>query len=114
MLWVRRNAVGLFGLALAFAALAVGAEAYRTGVRRDEQARAIPRRLERGEAELAEQHRKSIAVLTGYADALRPVTFYIAGVAAIVGVWQLRRSQPTVWLTVAVLVFAVGAVVLAL
>ena len=81
MQWLRRNAVGLLGLALAVVAVTSGAEAYRTGVRRDEQARAIPRRLERGEADLAEQHRKTVSVLSGYADVTRTVAYNFAGLA---------------------------------
>lgn len=114
MLWMRRNAIGLIGVVLAIVAIATGAEAYCIGWQRDEQLRVIPQRLERGEAELAEQHRKSVRILNSYADALRPVSFYAAGVAVVVGFWHLRRGQPTRWLTAAVVVLAVAAVLLAL
>jgi hypothetical protein len=111
--WLRRNAVGVFGLVLAVIALVAGVEAYRTGVWRDEQARAIPRRLERGETDLAEQHRKSVAVLGGYADVVRTVAYLFAGFAAVAGVLHTTRSRPSLWLTGVVVVLAVGAVALA-
>lgn len=114
MQWLRRNAVGLLGVALGVVALAIGAEAYRTSVRRDEQARAIPRRLERGEADLAERHRRSVEVLTEYADALRAVTYYAAGFAAMAAVWHVSRGRPNLWLTGLTAVLILGAVSLAL
>ena len=114
MQWLRRNAVGLFGLALAVVAVAGGAEAYRTGVRRDEQARAIPRRLEGGEADLAEQHRKSVAALRDYADVTRTVAYNFAGLAVAAGALHSIRSRPSLWLTWVMVVLAVGAVALAL
>ena len=113
MQWLRRNAVGLLGLALAVVAVVGGAEAYRAGVWRDEQARAIPRRLERGEADLAEQHRRSVAALSGYADVVRSVAYQFAGLAAAAGVLHASRSRPSLWLTGVVAVLAVGAAVLA-
>ena len=114
MQWLRRNAVGLLGLALAVVAVASGAEACRSGVRSDEQSRAIPRRLVRGEADLAEQHRKSVAALSGLADVTRTVACNFAGLAAAAGVLHASRSRPSLWLTGATAVLAVGAVVLAL
>ena len=111
--WLRRNAVGVLGLALAVVAIAAGAEAYRTGDERDEQARAILRRLERGETDLAEQHRRSVAALSGYADAVRSVAYLFVGLAAAAEVLHASRSRPSLWLTGVVAVLAVGAVVLA-
>lgn len=113
MQWLRRNAVGLLGLALAVVAVVGGAEAYRAGVWRDEQARAIPRRLERGEADLAEQHRKSVAALSGYADVTRTVAYRFAGFAAVIGALHASRSRPSLWLTGVTAVLAAGAVGLA-
>lgn len=113
MQWLRRNAVGLLGLVLAIAALVSGAEAYWAGVRRDEQARAIPRRLERGEVELAEQHRKTVAALSGLADVTRTVAYNFAGLAVVAGILQAGRSRPNLWLIGATAVLAAGAVALA-
>jgi hypothetical protein len=114
MQWLRQNAVGLLGLALAAVAITSGAEAYRSDVRRDEQARAIPRRLERGEAELAEQHRRSVAALRDYADVTRTVAYSFAGLAAAAGALHAVRPRPSWWLIGATAVLAVGAVALAL
>lgn len=113
MQWLRRNTLGLLGLTLAVVAIASGAEAYRSGVRRDEQSRAIPRRLERGEADLAEQHRRSVTALSGYADVTRTVAYCLAGLAVIAGALNATRSQSSPWLIGVVIILAVGAVVLA-
>jgi hypothetical protein len=110
---LRANAVGLLGLLLAIVALAGGAEAYRAGVRRDEQSRAIPRRLERGEADLAEQHRKSVAVLSNYSDVTRSVAYSFAGFAAVVGAMHVKRPRPSFWLAGVLIVLVMGAVGLA-
>lgn len=114
MQWLRWNAIGVFGLALAVVSVAGGAEAYRAGVRRDEQARAIPRRVERGEADLAEQHRKAVAALDDLADVTRTVAYSFAGFAAVAGVAHAGRSRRSLWLTGVTAVLAVGAIVLAL
>jgi hypothetical protein len=113
MSWLRTNAVGLLALALAVVALALGFDAHRTAVRRDEQARAVERRLERGEADLAEQHRRGADVLRDLADVLRTLTYYAAGAAIVVGAWDVWRRWPNLWLTGATALLAVGAIALA-
>src|SRR5262249_54766631 len=113
MQWLRRNTVGVLGLALAVVALAAGAEAYRVGVLRDEQARAIPRRLERGEADLADQHRRSVAALSSYAEGVRPVAYLFAVLAVPMAVLHARWSRPSRWVAVMAVLLAVGAAVLA-
>ena len=113
MIWARRNRVGLLGLVLALAAFAIGTEGYRSGVRRDEQERAISRRLARDEAESAERHRESVAALSEYVAVLRPLAFCVAGAAMVAGAWTLCRRQPAVWLSGAVFILAAGAVLLA-
>ncbi|MBY0456922.1 MAG: hypothetical protein K2V38_06265 [Gemmataceae bacterium] len=95
MRWVRRNWVGLLGLALAGVAVVSGVESHRAGLRRDEQAATIPRRLERGEADLAEQHRKAVSVLDDYASVTRTVAFSFAGLAAAAVALQVARSRPS-------------------
>lgn len=114
MHWLCRNAIGLLGLALAVAAFAIGVDAYRTSLQRDEQARAIPLRLELGEADLAEQHKKGVAALSSLVDVLRPLTYYVAVLATVVGVWDARRRQASLWLIGATIVLAVVAVGFAL
>lgn len=114
MKWLRQHALEVLGLVLAVVAVVAGAEAYRAGVRRDEQARAIPRRLERGEADLAEQHRKSAKVLSEYADVTRTVAYSFAGLAATAWATHAGRFRPTPWLTGLTAVLAAGAIVLAL
>jgi hypothetical protein len=113
MQWLRANAVGLAGLLLALVAFAGGLEAYRAGVRRDEQSRMIPRRLERGESDLAEQHRKSVAVLSEYSNVTRSVAYSFAGFAAVVGAMHVKRPRPSMWLTAVLAVLVAGAVGLA-
>jgi hypothetical protein len=92
MWWVRRYWVGLLGLVLALTAIASGVESYRAGLRRDEQASAIPRRLERGETDLAEQHRRAVAGLSEYADVTRTVAYSFAGLAVAAVALQVARS----------------------
>lgn len=113
MQWLRANAVGLTGLLLALVAMAGGVEAYRAGVWRDEQARAIPRRLERGEADLADRHRKSVTVLSEYSDVTRSVAYSFAGFAAVVAAMHVKRPRPSFWLAGVLAVLVVGAVGLA-
>ncbi len=113
MNWLRRNWVGLIGWAFAAVALASGASAYHYAAQRDEQARAIPHRLQRGEADLAKQHERAVEVLSGLVDALRSVTFSFAAFAAVVAAWGARR-HPNVWLIAATAVQVVAAVGLAL
>lgn len=114
MQWFRRNAVGLFALTLAVVAFTSGAEAYRSGIQRDEQARAIQRRLERGEVDLAEQHRKSAIALSSYADVTRSVAYSFAGLAAAAWVLHAIRSRPSLRLASVIGVLTVAAVLLAL
>jgi hypothetical protein len=102
------------GLALAVLALGLVLSAYRYEVQRDEQARGIALRLERGELDLAERHRRAVAVLGKLADALRELTFYAAGAAIAAGAWGARRPRTNLWLTGATVVLAVGGIVLAL
>ena len=113
MNWLRRNAVGVLGLALAALALALGASAYRYGAQRDDQARAIPFRLQRGETDLAERHRRAVKALSGLADALRTLTFYAAVSAVVAAVWAVQH-RPNLWLPGSAIVLAAGAVALAL
>lgn len=113
MNWLRRNLVGLTGVALALAALALGASAYRHGVRRDEQARGVALRLNRGEPEMAERHREGAAALGELADVLRSLAFYAAAAAVAVGAWGVG-SRTSLWPTGATAVLAAGAVALAL
>lgn len=113
MLWLRRNWVGVLGMLLALIAVGGGVESLRAGIRRDQQAAAIPRRLERGEADLAEQHRKSVAVLSEYADVTGTVAFSFTGLAATAVALSLARSRPSLWLIGITVVLSIGAVALA-
>jgi len=113
-IWVRRNVIGLLGLMLAVVSVALGADAYRSGVQRDEQARGIRLRLERGEADLADRHRRAVAALSVIADTERMLTFYAAGAALAAGAWGARRPRSNLWLAGATVVLAAGAIVLAI
>lgn len=114
MHWLRWNAVGLFALVLAVVAVVGGAEAVRAGALRDEQVRAIPRRLARGEADLAEQHQRAATALSEYADVTRAVAYRFAGLAAVAAALHVSRSRPNMWLAGLTVLFAAGAVALAL
>ncbi len=85
--------VRAIGLTLAVFAAVSGAESHRAGLRRDEQAAAITSRLGRGEAELAEQHRKSVAVLSDYASVTQTLAYSFAGLAAAALALQVVRSR---------------------
>ncbi len=114
MRWVRANAVALVGTTLAAVSLALGAYAYRTAAQRDEQAGAVERRLERGEADLAERHRKGAEVLGELAEVVSDLALYAAAAAIAVGAWAAGRWHPSLWLTGATAALAGGAVGLAL